>query len=325
MNAKHNTAPKCGIQNLIAIWLWLGWIVNYYLFGATASVLAYLQCTRALTTLMALMAILVVIPPKAGYPWLSHTLGAWIVRHAVEYFGLALKFEDESGVRDAGGPMIFAMEPHDVLPVSMCAFHFSLGWVPGHTCAGLMTSAVFMLPGMKSVFATLSARPVDRATFSRLLAAGRSCCFCPGGVQEVINLRNSSEVVLFLRSRLGFARLALKHRAPAVPCFTFGLSEVYSHRFLHGPVAERIARAIGFLPGVYWGLWNLPFGPPRSRPLTVVVGKPIPLPEGLPANGEDPPKEMVARYHAAFLVAMEEVFEKHKHEHGMGGVALRII
>ena len=81
------------------------------------------------------------------------------------------------------------------MPVSMAAFHSSLDWIPGHRCSGLMTSAVFALPGMKSVFTWMSAESVDRETFAALLERGSSVCFCPGGVQEVMHLRSPREIV----------------------------------------------------------------------------------------------------------------------------------
>lgn len=93
---------------------------------------------------------------------------------------------------------------------------------------------------------------------------------------------------------------------------------------MRGRVAERIARSIGFLPGAYWGLGGILFGPPRPRPLKVVVGKPVPLPEGLP-EGDAPSADAIRTYHAQFVEAMRELFEAHKAEMGMRHVALRII
>ncbi|KAG8469595.1 hypothetical protein KFE25_006050 [Diacronema lutheri] len=316
--------PKVGIANVVAVWLWLGWIANYWFSVVLACALAWLRWRTALGCLVGFYALLFALPRDAGVQMFGSTIGRWIVRRAAEYFAMRVLFEDVHAIRDSGSPLIFALEPHDVLPVSMLAFHATLDWIPGHVCAGLMTSAVFRLPGMKSVYSMLSAHSVDRATFSRLLQRGTSVCFCPGGVQEVIHLERENEVVLFLNARLGFAKLALQHRTPAVPAFTFGLAGTYSHRFMRGPIAERIARTIGFLPGVFWGLGAIPFGPPRPRTLTTVIGKPLPLPAGLPADGSPPP-EMVREYHGQFVVAMRALFETHKAAMGMSQVCLRII
>jgi hypothetical protein len=105
-------------------------------------------------------------------------------------------FEDEGAIRHSGSPLIFALEPHGVLPISIGAFHPHAQLVPGHRCAGLMTSAVFRLPGMKSIFSVLCAKTVDRSTFSKLLSSGTSVCFCPGGVQEVMQLEHEREVCI---------------------------------------------------------------------------------------------------------------------------------
>ena len=39
-----------------------------------------------------------------------------------------------------------------------------------------------------------------------------------------------------------------------------------------------VARLMGFVPMVFFGQWGLPFGVPKSRPLTVVVGSPLEVP-----------------------------------------------
>lgn len=207
-------APKLGLANLIAVFLWLGWIAIYWISLLVGCAFACLRWHTALGCLVGTYALLLALPCKAGAATLGPTLGRWIVQRAAEYFAMRVLFEDEGAIRDSGGPLIFALEPHDVLPVAMSAFHPSLDWIPGHSCVGLMTSAIFGLPGMKSVFSLLSAGSVDRKTFSALLRKGTSVCFCPGGVQEVVHLENDREVVLFLNARLGFAKLALEHRTP---------------------------------------------------------------------------------------------------------------
>lgn len=210
--------PKCGLANVLAVWLWLGWIANYWLSLVLGCLFAHLRWHATLGCLVGAYAVMVALPCQAGVSTaLGSAAGKWIVERAAEYFSLRVLFEDADAIRDAATPLIFALEPHDVLPVSMVAFNSHLNWIPGHKCAGLMTSAVFSLPGMKTVFSLLSARSVDRKTFSGLLQQGTSVCFCPGGVQEVIHLENEREVVLFLNARLGFARLALEHRTPVSP------------------------------------------------------------------------------------------------------------
>lgn len=35
---------------------------------------------------------------------------------------------------------------------------------------------------------------------------------------------------------------------------------------------------MGFVPMIFFGQWGIPFGVPKSRPLTVVVGTPLEVP-----------------------------------------------
>lgn len=338
--------PRCGIAHCIAIWLWLGWISNYGLMIGAAVAFGVLGWHRSLVVLATVVGVLVAVPKSLGKDSMMKTVGAWIAHRAAEYLAFSVYLEDAEELRRSEKPFIFALEPHGVLPVSILAFHDALRLIPVQRTAGLMTSAVFYLPGMKNVYTWLSARTVDRATFDKLLTTQTSCCFCPGGVQEVAYLTDSSEVTLFLKSRLGFARLALRHgcpvRVPAprrhlctqmcvprtapqvVPCFTFGLSESFTHWFPKGPVATAIGRKLGFMPGMYWGLWGIPFGPPRPRPLGIVVGKPIPLPPQADPTAK-PTDEMVKAYHADFLRAMEALFDQYKANFGYADATLRIL
>lgn len=214
MKRAATRTPRVGISNIIAVWLWLGWVANYLFIFVGLGVSHALGWRVCRSVLLGFLGVLFLLPANAGVSFLAPTFGAWIMKRASEYFGMQLVFEEKAAIRDAQSPMIFAIEPHDVLPVSMGSFHPSLDLVPGHTCAGLTTSAVFSVPGLRNIYSILHAHPVDRSTFSSLLSAGKSVCFCPGGVQEVFHLAHEKEVVLFLKSRLGFAQIALQHRTP---------------------------------------------------------------------------------------------------------------
>jgi hypothetical protein len=67
-------------------------------------------------------------------------------RHAPAYFSLRIFCEDKEAVL-AHSPALFAMEPHDILPVSIFSFSGILGYFPTHDCRGCLSSACFMLPG----------------------------------------------------------------------------------------------------------------------------------------------------------------------------------
>lgn len=51
---------------------------------------------------------------------------------------------------------------------------------------------------------------------------------CPGGVQEV-TLMKENEIVLYLKERKGFVKLAITHGVHLVPVFTFGLHKSFNY------------------------------------------------------------------------------------------------
>ncbi len=96
-----------------------------------------------------------------------------------------------------------------------------------------------------------------------------------GGVQEVLMLNPDMhhEVLLYLKNRKGFIKLALTTGSPVVPVFAFNLDGSYRYWLPRGPLVEKISRAIGFAPLVFIGRWGVPFGIPIPRKSHVVIGQ----------------------------------------------------
>jgi hypothetical protein len=67
------------------------------------------------------------------------------------------------------GPSIFAIEPHDILPLSIFAFNDCLGGIKGHKCLGCVTSLCFYVPLMKHVYSWVCARSADRKNLLSML------------------------------------------------------------------------------------------------------------------------------------------------------------
>lgn len=82
---------------------------------------------------------------------------------------------------------------------------------------------------------------------------------------------------------------------------------------------QKVARKIGFLPMLFFGMWGVPFGPAKPCNIVNVVGKPIVVP-----HIADPTDEQIAEQHAIFIKAMEQLYEDHKADYGMAHVKLRI-
>jgi 2-acylglycerol O-acyltransferase 2 len=71
---------------------------------------------------------------------------------------------------------------------------------------------------------------------------------------------------------------------------------------------------------VFFGAFGIPFGQPKPKPITVIVGSPIQVPQTA-----DPTDAQIAKYHDLFLEQVTQIYNEHKGDHGMADVVLRIV
>lgn len=98
---------------------------------------------------------------------------------------------------------------------------------------GCLTSACFNIPLMRHIYTWVNAHSIDKKNIQRMIANKISPVLCPGGVQEVILMEHEDECVLFLKSRLGFVKLAIVNGTALVPVFCFGLRYVRCHTCIY--------------------------------------------------------------------------------------------
>lgn len=75
---------------------------------------------------------------------------------------------------------IYALEPHDVLPVGLLTFSPVLNLFPGQHAVGGVTSALFLVPILRHIFTWLSVVSIDKKKLIKLLTTGFSPAICPG-------------------------------------------------------------------------------------------------------------------------------------------------
>ncbi|KAL7522565.1 hypothetical protein ACHAWX_007578 [Stephanocyclus meneghinianus] len=261
-------------------------------------------------------------------PYLGYKIGDWMVFQAEKYFGLKTVIENEKELLDLSEQnksVIFAFEPHDIIPYAVFAFSPSLKRIPGKIgrdgCC-LMSSAIFRIPFLRNVYSWARSFPVDKSTFLDRLQRGKSLTFIPGGVQEIFMLdpMNPRDLVLYLKKRKGFVKLALQTGSPIIPVFGFHLDGSYGYWLPKGRWMELYARYIGYFPLVFWGRWFIPYGIPYPKKIQVVIGSAI----DIPCLGSDVSHDVVDTYHGIFLKEMEALFERHKRDAGYGESHLKI-
>lgn len=256
---------------------------------------------------------------------------------AGEYFHLKMILEDRQAI-ETSGPALFAMEPHHILPLSIISFHRHNIGFKGHNMLGCITGICFSVPLMRHVYKWVHADSVDRKNLKIMLNNSISPVLCPGGVQEVFYLKTTprassssssslssnkeekKECVLYLKKRLGFVKLAIEYGVPIIPVFTFGLHHSFDFWLIENKYLQWIGRKLGFLPMMFFGVWNLPLGPAKPSDYVNVVGKPIPT-----KKNDHPSEEEIKKILTIYIEEIERLYHTYKHQYGMGDVELRIV
>ena len=307
---------KPGPISYFVVFLGLGWMITV---PATMAIIPFMWGHfKGLVILWCALVFLstVYTVDRAAQPAWAFKLGSWIMNNCTSYFSFKIEFEDINAVNKSG-PALFAVEPHGVLPISV--YWGSLNILKNHKMLCCLSSSILKVPMMKHFLTWTGAISADKPTMLKYMKDGYSLNICPGGVQEVGYLGDPTQCVLFLNKRLGFTKLALEQGVCIVPAMTFGLHHAYDYWVPKWEICYILARKLRFFPMLFLGLGGVPFFQPKPCPLSVVVGKPIAIPQV-----DHPTSEMIAKYHSLFVDEMKRLFEENKVSHGMGHVQLRI-
>jgi 1-acyl-sn-glycerol-3-phosphate acyltransferase len=158
---------------------------------------------------------------------------------------------------------------------------------------------LFRIPGVRAMLSAVGAIPGRPDEAVELLERGELVCVYPGGVDDSFKL-STEAYQLKWGERTGFARVALRARAPIVPVAATGVDEVFS-------VVERegvLGRSL--LGSSRYDLPLLASMVPRKVPLDFFV-LPAIAPEG---DARDP--EAVSRLRQATHDALEGVLRAYR-------------
>jgi 2-acylglycerol O-acyltransferase 2 len=333
-----DTLNTLKFTDYLAIFIWTGWFL--ILPSLPIVLLLFWLYRNSITTIPLLTTISIIFISMASpldiksQPKWGISIGKWCMKTAQRYFGLRLYFEDKKSIESCG-PSIFAMEPHDVLPIGLFSFSDYLGYFKGHKNIGCLTGVCFKLPFMRNMYTWASATSVDKRNVKSYMDKGYSPTICPGGVQEVILMGQSQqlalkskskkkECVLYLKKRKGIVRLAMEYGRPIIPTFTFGLRKTWDFWIPTTGIAHWLGRKIGFVPMIFFGLFGIPFNISKPCSLTVVIGKPIYVPKFVPDEHGKFEDEDVDKYHDKLLSSMEQIFRDYKNDFDMADTTLRI-
>ncbi len=146
-----------------------------------------------------------------------------------------------------------------------------------------------------------------------------------GGAAESLDAK-ANTYRLTLQNRQGFVRVALNNGAELVPVLGFGENDVFD--IVDNPRGSKLRnwqdwlqKKMGFALPLFRGrgIFNYNFGLlPYRKPITVVVGEPIPL-EPLPDHLKgkalittEEGRALVDKYHQIYMQQLTDLFHKHK-------------
>ncbi|XP_049644121.1 2-acylglycerol O-acyltransferase 3-like [Suncus etruscus] len=185
----------------------------------------------------------------------------------------------------------------------------------------------FCLPLLQDYLMALGLCLVSQQSLDFLLLSrpsGQAMVIMVGGAQEMLDTI-PGVYRLILHNRKGFMRLTLRHGASLVPVHSFGENSIFraksfevgSWQYAAQVTFKKIAV---FPPNIFWGrsLCSNLFSPnswgllPLSKPITTVVGRPIPVPQLL-----QPSEDQVNHYHQLYMRELQQLFEEHKVSYGV--------
>lgn len=251
--------------------------------------------------------------PWPKYVWLRYFCG----EGASRYFSYSsLIFEALPAEKSAKNLLL--VHPHGIVSIGwailynrpeMKGFNFcfatSLYCAPWLTCLVKMCGANVTVP-----------HPAYKSHFISLMQRNKALALIPGGLEEA-SITNNNQSRVYLKSRKGFVKYALRYGYALTPCYVFGENETYWN--IQGQWKTRfLMNRLGIPAVLAWGRWWC-YILPRAKRLHIVVGKPIEMP-CIP----NPTLMELDTHHKRYCETLVALFDRHKLRCGEGNQELKI-
>ena len=182
----------------------------------------------------------------------------------------------------------------------------------------LTASILFQIPLVRESAIWTGCIDANRKTAEKSLERGRSLLILPGGEAEQLLTTHGQEKV-YLNSRKGFIKLAMRKQISVVPMYVFGSSDMFfTSSCLYRPrkwLMKNFGICIPFCFGLFGSFCPLP------KTTTIVFGPPLKF----SMKGDEPTSDELDFAHEEFCKALVSLFDSHKDLYGYGERKLQII
>jgi len=254
-----------------------------------------------------------------------------IWRHYCAYFPIRLVKTVEL---DPTQNYLFGSHPHGVL-CSGAFGNFATDGnnvtkvFPGITPHLLTLEGHYSLPLYREYIMASGACSASKSSMNYLLSrpeGGHAAILVVGGAPESLDAHPDSYIV-HLKKRKGFIKIAIRNGASLVPVFSFGETDIYDQvKNPEGSFLRRVQNALQRVAGLApvlilgRGIFQYSFGLlPQRKPITTVVGSPIPV-----EKISQPTQEDIDVLHTKYVNALKDLFYAHRAEYADGSAQLTI-
>jgi len=256
---------------------------------------------------------------KDGAPWRFFSQREWGYHAFRRYLRLRLHVSPKLRAKAAKEQVVIGVHPHGIASdyrVLMDGMLYEA--LPDREVLTLSASVLFCLPILRELAIWTRCIDARKSVAVRAMKQGHSLLVIPGGEHEQIRTRKGEEEV-FLAKRMGFVKLALQAGAALVPSYVFGVVDLYETSDLFHSAREWLRKRYGVCIPVYWGA--VAFLPKRV-PVELVLGEPLQVTCAKPG---EPTDEEVSAAHAAYVTALQKLFEENKAKFGYADRKLTVL
>ncbi|DBA02996.1 TPA: hypothetical protein N0F65_003184 [Lagenidium giganteum] len=254
---------------------------------------------------------LVLFPGQGPWMWMRHFIRDTLTKYPYFRYNKCV-FEEFPDEEDDLKPLakpdekaMYAFHPHGILSCGWSfngAHHMRFAEAKAKW---LVAENLFWYPVMRDVLNWVEFGNVAKETFVSLMSKGKNLCVIPGGFEEATIYQHGKHR-LYLNCRFGFIKLALQYGYKIHPVYTFGEEMAY-YAFPYFLKFRLWLNTLKIPGAVFMGNPFCSILPLPDVDLITVVGKPMQFPKI-----ENPTKEDVKKYHALYVKAVVDLFERNK-------------